>query len=170
MQCVLGHPRSAPSLYSRDIQFRQGHSGQHRRPVQAGGQARSVIVGNAGRVGEHGESGVEAALGAPIGLMVGFGGDESDQLVQFVIGGGQGGAVTVSARAEHEPFTVARNCTSRSVAAVSSQMMISLTAPASLSCRRRRLWAPGQCCPGAVPGDVRDRACPRAIRGNGAGR
>ena len=107
MQCVLGHPRSAPSLYSRNIQFRQGHSGQHRRRVQAGAQARSVAVGSAGRVGEHGESGVEAALAAPIGLMVGFGGDESDQPVQFVIGGGQGGAVAVSAHAEHESFTVA---------------------------------------------------------------
>ena len=66
-----------------------------------------MAVGSAGRVGEHGESGVEAALAAPIGLMVGFGGDESDQTVQLVIGGGEGGAVAVSEHAEHQPFTVA---------------------------------------------------------------
>ena len=50
---------------------------------------------------------VSTVKAAPIGLMVGFGGDESDQLVKFVIGGGQGGAVAVSTHAEHQPFTVA---------------------------------------------------------------
>ena len=57
-------------------------------------------------VGEHVESGVEAALAAPIGFMVGFGGDKSDQSLEFVIGGVQGGAVAVSAHAEHQPFAV----------------------------------------------------------------
>jgi hypothetical protein len=82
-----------------------GPSGQHRRRVQAG-PARSVAVGSMGCVGEYGERGVEAVMAAPVGLVVGCGGDESDQLVQFVIGGGQGGAVAVGAHAEHEPFTV----------------------------------------------------------------
>ena len=48
---------------------------------------RSVAVRSSGCLAEYGERGVEAVLAAPAGLVVGFGGNESDQLVEFVIGG-----------------------------------------------------------------------------------
>ena len=45
-------------------------------------------------------------LATPVGLVVGFGRDEPNQLVQFLIGGCEDGAVAVGAHAEHQPSTV----------------------------------------------------------------
>jgi len=45
-------------------------------------------------------------LAAPAGFVVGFGGHESEQLVQVVAGGGEDGVVVLGADSEHEPFAV----------------------------------------------------------------
>ena len=85
-----------------------GPSGQYaqRGSIEPPAGPRSVAVGSLGRRSEHGERGVQAVLAAPVGLVVGFGRDESDQLVQVVLGGRKGSAVGVGAHGEHQPFAV----------------------------------------------------------------
>ena len=69
------------------------HSGASIEPAAV---PRSVAVGSLGRGSEHGERGVQAVPAASVGLVVGFGRDESDQLVQVVLGGRKCGAVALS--------------------------------------------------------------------------
>jgi hypothetical protein len=65
---VLGYPCGAPPLYSCDVQLWQGHP-------------RSPAFRSAGGVAERVVCGVELPPVAPDGLVVGFGGNEPDQLV-----------------------------------------------------------------------------------------
>ena len=48
------------------------------------------------------ECGVESPLAAPVGLMVGFGGHEPDQLVMVLVGDSEDGAVGVGADSEYQ--------------------------------------------------------------------
>ena len=65
-----------------------------------------VLGGSFGRGSEHPERSVQAVLTAPVGFVVGFGRNESDQLVQVVVGSRKNGPAGVGAHTKHQPFAV----------------------------------------------------------------
>src|SRR5437763_12578560 len=85
-----------------------GTRAAHQRCTRATSNSGRAIGSSAagGGVVERVECGVESLLAAPVGFVVGFGGHESDQLLQVVDGGGQDGAGVLGADAEHESFAV----------------------------------------------------------------
>jgi hypothetical protein len=67
---------------------------------------RSSAAGGVSSVAERVECRVQSLPAAPAGLVIGFGGDESDQLVQVIAGGRQGGTVVAGTDPKHQPFAV----------------------------------------------------------------
>jgi hypothetical protein len=57
-------------------------------------------------VGERVECDIEALLAAPVGLVVGFGRHEPEQLIQVVVGDGQDDPMVVGPHREHPTFAV----------------------------------------------------------------
>ncbi len=76
------------------------------RPINTGGAIRSSAFGGVSGVAERLKCGVQSLSAAPDGLVIGFGGDVPDELVQIIVAGRQDRTVVAGTDREHQPLAV----------------------------------------------------------------